>query len=72
MLQYRLWYLIKVVNAWNSLPNCVVAARGLLSFHRQFAKFDLSSFFVLTFNFYLLLYILFSYYYCDHCFVHAF
>jgi len=44
MLQYRLWYLIKVVNVWNSLPNCVVAARGLLSFHRQLAKFDLSSF----------------------------
>ena len=36
----------RVVNVWNSLPDTVVTASSLLSFHRQLAKFDLSSFWV--------------------------
>jgi len=34
---------LSVVNVWNSLPDTVVTAPSLLSFH-QLAKFDLSSF----------------------------
>jgi len=29
----------KVITAWNSLPDTVVTAPNLLSFHRQLAKF---------------------------------
>ena len=43
----------RVVNVWNILPDTVVtAAPILLSFRRQLANFDLSSFFVLIFNFF--------------------
>ena len=34
----------RVVNGWNSLPDTVVTAPSSLSFRRQLAKFDLSSF----------------------------
>jgi len=35
---------LSVINVWNSLPDTVVMAPSLLSFRRQLAKFDLSSF----------------------------
>ena len=34
----------RVVNVWNSLSGTVFTAPSLLSFRRQLAKFDLSSF----------------------------
>jgi len=51
----------RIVNVWNSLPDTVVTAPSSLSFRRQLAKFNLSSFCVnfCFFSIYALL--------CYHC-----
>jgi len=39
-----MYFANRIVNAWNNLPDTVVTAPSSLSFRRQLAKFDLSSF----------------------------
>jgi len=50
----KYYFTNRIINVWNSLPNCVVTAPTLPFFRRQIAKIDLSRFCV-------------SFYFCNIC-----